>query len=63
MSSSTRSSGTSLGKRAIALLVLLVAAWILFQIIKGFVIGVFFTGVVILGVVAVFWAWRTIRSD
>ena len=61
MSTSSPSGGASLGQRALALLVLLVVAWIVFQIIKGFVIAVFFAGVVVLALVAVFWAMRTLR--
>jgi hypothetical protein len=61
--STSKSSGSSLGSKAVALLVLLVAAWIVFQLIKGFVIAVFWIGIVIFGLIAVFWAWRTLRSD
>lgn len=61
MSTSSSSGGASLGSRALALLVLLVVAWIVFQVIKGFVIAVFFAGVVVLALVAVFWALRTLR--
>jgi hypothetical protein len=60
--STSKSSGSSLGSKAVALLVLLVAAWIVFQLIKGFVIAVFFTGAIILGIIAIFWAMRTLRS-
>jgi hypothetical protein len=61
---STFSSTTSsLGKRAVAILVLLVAAWIIFQVIKGFVVAVFWAGLIVLAIVAVFWAMRTLRSD
>jgi hypothetical protein len=61
--STSKSSGSSLGSKAVALLVLLVAAWIVFQLIKGFVIAVFWVGVVVFGLIAVFWAYRTLRSD
>lgn len=61
--STSKSSGSSLGSKAVALLVLLVAAWIVFQLIKGFVIAVFWIGVLVFGIVAVFWAYRTLRSD
>jgi len=59
----SKSSGPSLGSRAVAVLVLLVAAWIVFQVIKGFVVAVFWAGLVVLAVVAIFWAMRTIQSD
>jgi hypothetical protein len=61
--STSNSSGSSLGSKAVALLVLLVAAWIVFQLIKGFVLAVFWVGVVVFGLIAVFWAMRTLRSD
>lgn len=61
--STPKSSGSSLGSKAVALLVLLVAAWIAFQLIKGFIIGVFWIGIVVFGLIAVFWAMRTLRSD
>jgi hypothetical protein len=60
---SSNSSGPSLGRRAVAILVLLVAAWIAFQIVKGFVVAVFWTGAAVLAVIAIFWALRVLRSD
>ena len=60
MSSSTPSSGTSLGKRAIALLVLLVAAWILFKVVIGFVTAVATVAVIVLAIFAVIWAIRVL---
>jgi hypothetical protein len=59
MSTSTPSS-SSLGKRAIAVLVLLVAAWILFKVVIGFVAAISGTIVVILAIVAIIWAIRTL---
>ena len=59
--SSSKSSGPSLGSRAVAILVLLIAAWVIFQIIKGFVVAVFVTGVIVLAIVAIVWAVRTLR--
>lgn len=49
--------------KAIAILILAIAAWIAFQVIKGFVVAVFGVGVVVLGIVGIFWAMRTLRSD
>ena len=60
MSSSTPSSSTSLGKRAIALLVLLVAAWILFKVVIGFVTAVATVAVIVLAIFAVIWAIRVL---
>jgi hypothetical protein len=61
--STSKSSGSSLGSKAVALLVLLIAAWIVFQLIKGFVIAVFWIGIVVFGLIAVLWAWRTLSKD
>lgn len=59
----SKSSGPSLGRRAVAILILLAAAWIAFQIVKGFVVAVFWVGAAVLAVVAIFWAMRVLRSD
>jgi hypothetical protein len=59
MSTSTPS-GSSLGKRAIAVLVLAIAAWVLFKIVIGIVASIATVIVVILAIVAVIWAFRTL---
>jgi hypothetical protein len=59
MSTSTPSRA-SLGKRAIAALVLLVAAWILFKIFVGFLTAILLAVGVILAVVALIWAIRVL---
>ena len=60
MSSSAPSRGSSLGKRAIALLVLLIAAWILFKVVIGIVTAAATIIVVVLAIFAVIWAIRTL---
>lgn len=60
MSTSTPSSGTSLGKRALALLVLLIAAWIIFKVVIGLVAAVATVIVVVLAIAAVIWAIRVL---
>lgn len=60
MSSPSQASGASLGKRALALLVLLVAAWILFKVVIGVVTAVATVVVVVLAIVAVIWAIRVL---
>jgi hypothetical protein len=60
MSTSTPSSGASLGKRALALLVLLVAAWIIFKVVLGIVTALATVIVVVLAIVAVIWAIRVL---
>jgi len=63
MFSAAKFSGRSLGMRVVAILVLALAGWIIFQVVKGFVVAVFWAGAVVLAVVAIFWALRTLRSD
>ena len=60
MSTSSPSSGASLGKRVLALAVLLIAAWLLFKFVVGLV-AVFATMiVVVLAIAAVIWAIRVL---
>lgn len=54
--------GPSLAARALAVIVLLIAAWILLRVIIGLVAGVAWIAMVVLAVVAVVWAWRTLSS-
>lgn len=58
--SSSRVSGPSLGKRALAVLVLVVAAWILLKVVIGFVTAIATVLAVVLAVVAVIWAIRVL---
>ena len=60
MSSTSSPSSSSLGKRALALIVLLVAAWILFQVVIGLVTAVATVIVVVLAIAAVIWAIRVL---
>ncbi len=59
MSTSTPSS-SSLGKRAIAVLVLLVAAFILFKVVIGIVTAVATVLAVVLAICALIWAIRVL---
>ena len=59
MSTSTPS-GASLGKRAVAALVLLIAAWILFKVVIGIVTAVFWVVLAVAAVIAVIWAIRVL---
>ena len=52
--------GPSFGARIIAAIVLAFAAWILFKVIIGIVAGVAYFLVVIVAIVAVIWAVRTL---
>ncbi|MEJ7773149.1 MAG: hypothetical protein WKF51_14710 [Geodermatophilaceae bacterium] len=49
-------SKTSIGARVLALLVLAVAAWVLFKIVIGTVVAIAWTAAAIVAVIAVIWA-------
>jgi len=49
-------SKTSIGARVLALLVLAVAAWVLFKIVIGTVVAIAWTVAAIVAVIAVIWA-------
>jgi hypothetical protein len=53
-----RAAAGDLSRRMLAILVLIVAAWILFKIVIGVVTAVATTIVVILAIVAIVWAIR-----
>jgi predicted membrane protein len=52
--------GPSLAKRALAVVILLLAAWILIKIVIGIVAAVFWVVLAVVAVVAVLWAINTI---
>ncbi len=60
MSTPSSSGSASLGKRAIALVVLLIAAWLLFKFVIGLVTVFATIVVVVLAIVAVIWAIRVL---
>ncbi len=60
MSTSTPS-GSSVGKRAIAAFVLVVAAWIAFKLLVGFIAAVFWIVLAVAAVVAIVWALRVLK--
>jgi hypothetical protein len=53
-----REAAGDLGRRMLAILVLIVAAWILFKVVIGFVTAIAGTIVVVLALVAIVWAIR-----
>ena len=55
-------SGSSFGMKALAVIVLLVAAWILLRVVIGLIAGIAWFVVIVLAIVAIFWAWRTLSS-
>lgn len=50
----------NVGKKLLAIVVLLVAAWILFKVVIGVVAAVAWIAVVVLAIVAVVWAIRVL---
>ena len=59
----SESSKPSLASRAIAVVVLAVAAWLLLKVVIGVVVAVAWTVAAIVAVIAVFWAIRTLTRD
>ncbi|MBW3652542.1 MAG: hypothetical protein KY433_02905 [Actinobacteria bacterium] len=60
MSTSNPSSGASLGTRALALVVLLIAGWLLLKFVIGLVSALATVIVVVLAIAAVIWAIRVL---
>lgn len=55
------SRSSSILRRVVALVVLVVAAYVLFKVILGFLSGIFFVVLVIAALVAVVWAYSTLK--
>jgi hypothetical protein len=55
-----RESAGDLGRKALAVLVLIIAAWILFKVAVGVVASVFWIVVVVLAIAAIVWAIRVL---
>lgn len=55
-----RAAANDLGRRTLAILVLAVAAWILFKIVIGVVTALATAVVVVLAIVAIIWAIRVL---
>ncbi len=51
---------STVGKKVLAVGVLLLAAWILFKVVLGFVTAVAWIAVVVLAVIAIVWALRVL---
>jgi hypothetical protein len=60
MNESSESSGRSLGRTAIAALVLVVAAWIVLKVVIGIIAALFFPILAIVAIVAIVWAYRVL---
>jgi len=54
---------SEVGRKVIAIAVLLVAAYILFKVVIGFVAAVAWIAVIVLAVVAAIWAFGVLRTD
>jgi len=55
-----RETAATLGKKALAALVLLVAAYVLFKVVVGLVTGLVWVIVAVLAIAALVWAVRTL---
>ena len=55
-----RQLASDIGRKALAVLVLLLAAYILFKLVLGFVAAVVWIAVAVLAVIAVIWALRVL---
>lgn len=55
--------GPSLAVRALAVIVLLLAAWFLLRVVIGLVAGIAWIVLIALALVAIVWAWRTLSSS
>lgn len=53
--------GPSLATRALALVVLLIAAYVLLRVVVGLVAGLVWIVLLVVAVFGVLWAWRTLR--
>jgi len=51
---------SNVGRKALAVLVLVAAAYVLFKIVIGFVMGIVWVVIAIVAVVAVIWAMRVL---
>ncbi len=58
----TDKAGPSIVMRAVAVLVLLAGAWILLKVVIGIVAGLAWFIVIVAALLAVLWAWSTLRS-
>jgi hypothetical protein len=54
---------SDVGRKIIAIAVLLVAAYILFKVVIGFVAAVAWIAVLVLAVIAAIWAFGVLRTD
>jgi hypothetical protein len=54
---------SDVGRKLLAIVVLIVAAYILFKVVLGFVAAVAWIVIIVLALIAVFWAVGTLRSS
>ncbi len=54
--------GASLGRKAIAVLILALAAWLLLKVVIGLIAGVAWIVVAVIVVAGVIWAFNTLSS-
>ena len=61
MSNNASSMFSGLAMKALAVVALLVCAWLLFKMVLGFVTAVAWIAVVVLAIIGVFWAMSVLR--
>ena len=57
-----QNSGSSFGMKVLAVLVLVVAAWVLLKVVIGLIAGLAWLIAIVLAVAGVLWAWNTLSS-
>jgi protein-S-isoprenylcysteine O-methyltransferase Ste14 len=62
MRAQEESSGPSFLGRVLAVLVLAVAAWVLLKLVISVIAGVAWFVAVVVAIVGIFWAWRTLTA-
>ncbi len=60
MEQPSQDTSRSLGKTALALLIMLIAAWIVIKLVIGIVTALFVPLLIVAAVVALVWAWRVL---
>lgn len=60
MDQPSQNASRSLGKTALAVLIMLIAAWVVIKLVVGIVTALFVPLLIIAAVVAFVWAWRVL---
>jgi len=60
MGQAVAAAASNIGRKALAVLVLIAAAYLLFKVVIGFVMGIVWVLIAVVAVVAVIWAMRVL---